>query len=59
MAAKILVVEDESAVREMISFVLKQSDYDTLEAEDAEEARSLLADETPDLVLMDWMLPGI
>ncbi|MES9844503.1 MAG: phosphate regulon transcriptional regulator PhoB [Candidatus Sedimenticola sp. PURPLELP] len=59
MAAKILVVEDEPAVREMVSFVLKQSDYDTLEAEDAEEARALLADETPDLVLMDWMLPGM
>ncbi|MES9962333.1 MAG: phosphate regulon transcriptional regulator PhoB [Candidatus Sedimenticola sp. 20ELBAFRAG] len=59
MAAIILVVEDEPAVREMISFVLKQSDYDTLEAEDAEEARALLADKTPDLVLMDWMLPGM
>ncbi|OOZ37319.1 phosphate regulon transcriptional regulator PhoB [Solemya velesiana gill symbiont] len=59
MAAKLLVVEDEPAVREMISFVLKQSDYDTLEAEDAEEARAHLAEQVPDLILMDWMLPGM
>ncbi len=58
MAAKILVVEDEPAVREMICFVLRQSGYETREAADAEIARSLLAEEPPALVLMDWMLPG-
>lgn len=58
MAAKILIVEDESAVREMIRFVLDQSGYDILEAGSSEEARVLLADHPPDLILMDWMLPG-
>jgi two-component system phosphate regulon response regulator PhoB len=58
MATKILVVEDEAAVREMICFVLKQSGYDTLEAGDAAEAHKHLSGSTPSLILMDWMLPG-
>ena len=58
MTAKILIVEDEPAVREMISFVLKQSGYEALEAENADEARRCLADRPADLILMDWMLPG-
>ncbi len=58
MAAKILVVEDEQAVREMIVFVLGQSGYETLQAEDAAKARKLLLGNPPDLILMDWMLPG-
>lgn len=58
MATKILVVEDESAVREMIHFVLEQSGYDVVCAESVEEAKPALADAPPDLILMDWMLPG-
>lgn len=58
MAAKILVVEDEQAVREMIVFVLSQSGYESLQAEDAAAARELLTGNSPDLILMDWMLPG-
>ncbi|MCW8945751.1 MAG: phosphate regulon transcriptional regulator PhoB [Sedimenticola sp.] len=58
MATKILVVEDESAVREMIHFVLEQSGYDVIDAESVEEAKSAVADVPPDLILMDWMLPG-
>lgn len=59
MAAKILVVEDEPAIREMVSFALNQSGYETTEAEDAECARKILQNRQPDLILMDWMLPGI
>ncbi len=58
MATKILVVEDESAVREMIHFVLEQSGYDVIDAASVAEAKSVLADAPPDLILMDWMLPG-
>jgi two-component system phosphate regulon response regulator PhoB len=57
MATKILVVEDEPAVREMISFVMKQSGFETWEAADARVARQLLLKDSPDLILMDWMLP--
>ncbi len=58
MSARILVVEDEQAVREMVCFALRQAGFDTVEAEDAVAARRVVADGTPDLVLMDWMLPG-
>jgi two-component system, OmpR family, phosphate regulon response regulator PhoB len=58
MSARILVVEDEQAVREMVCFALRQAGFEPLEAEDAVAARRLVADLSPDLVLMDWMLPG-
>ena len=59
MATTIMVVEDEPAVREMIAFVLDQSGYITVGAENVDQARTHLANHPPDLILMDWMLPGI
>ena len=56
---KILIVEDEKPIREMISFHLSRAGYDTIEAEDCREARVLLADERPALALVDWMLPDM
>jgi len=58
MATQILVVEDEAAVREMILFVLEQSGYEVVGAQSVDEARECLANRPPDLILMDWMLPG-
>jgi len=58
-ASKILIVEDEQAIREMIAFHLSRAGYATLEACDCREARQLLADERPDLALVDWMLPDM
>ncbi len=58
-ANKILVVEDEQAIREMIVFHLSRAGFETLEAGDCRSARELLADERPDLALIDWMLPDI
>jgi len=58
MATKILVVEDEPAIREMTAFVLSQTGYAVLQAADAIEARAHMASTPPDLILMDWMLPG-
>ncbi len=58
MTARILVVEDEQPVRDMICFVLKQAGFVTSEAEDAAAARQRLSDAPSDLILMDWMLPG-
>lgn len=57
MKEKILVVEDERAIREMICLFLKQQQYDVIEAEDYQSAVNKLA-EKPKLVLLDWMLPG-
>ena len=56
---KILIVEDERAIREMIVFHLSRAGYETLEAEDSRQARRLLADERPALALVDWMLPDM
>lgn len=58
MAATILVVEDEPAICELIAFNLKQAGYQPLVAESAERASSLLNQALPDMVLLDWMLPG-
>ena len=56
-ARKILIVEDEQPIREMIAFHLSRAGFETIEAADAQSARRLLADERPDLALIDWMLP--
>jgi two-component system, OmpR family, phosphate regulon response regulator PhoB len=57
MAAKILVVEDEAPVRDMICFALGKAEYDCFAAKNAEDARRQVAATPPDLILMDWMLP--
>lgn len=60
MAEKhILIVEDEAPIRDMIRFALQRADFRVSEAGDAQAARIAVADEQPDLVLMDWMLPGV
>ena len=56
---KILIVEDEAPIREMIAFHLARAGYETLEASDCRAARELLVDERPDLALIDWMLPDM
>ncbi len=58
MNRQILVVEDEAPIREMISFVLDQNGYNSVEAKDYDHAFSLLKEPYPDLILLDWMLPG-
>ncbi|MCG3468922.1 phosphate regulon transcriptional regulator PhoB [Xenorhabdus bovienii] len=58
MAKRILVVEDEVQIREMVCLVLEQNGYQTVEAEDYDVAVGRLSEPYPDLVLLDWMLPG-
>lgn len=58
MARRILVVEDEAPIREMVSFVLAQNGFLPVEAEDYDSAVNLLIEPYPDLILLDWMLPG-
>jgi len=59
MAATILVVEDEPAIQELIAYNLKQAGHLPLRADNAEQALILIANALPDLVLLDWMLPGL
>ena len=58
MARKILVVEDEAPIRDMLCFVLEQNGYQAVTAEDFDSAINALVEPYPDLVLLDWMLPG-
>ena len=59
MKGKILLVEDEAPIREMLGYTLMKEGYTLREAADVEQARPILADDRPDLVLLDWMLPGM
>lgn len=56
---RILIVDDEAAIREMIAIALDLAGFECLEAEDALAAHHLIVDERPALILLDWMLPGM
>ena len=58
MVRRILVVEDEAPIREMLCFVLEQKGYEAIEAEDYDAALEKLCEPYPELILLDWMLPG-
>ncbi len=59
MSATILVVEDEPGIQEVLRFNLGQHGHEVMVAADAENAFSLLRGALPDLILLDWMLPGM
>lgn len=59
MPANILLVEDEPAIQELIAFNLEQAGHHVLRADSAEQGLSLVKNALPDLVLLDWMLPGV
>ena len=56
---KILIVDDEGAIRDMLGYALMKAGFLCEEAADAQAARSTLKAERPDLILLDWMLPGM
>jgi two-component system, OmpR family, phosphate regulon response regulator PhoB len=55
----ILIVEDEPSIREMVRFALERAEFRVAEAPDVPAARVKIAEAHPDLVLLDWMLPGV
>lgn len=55
----ILIVEDEAAIRGMLMIVLEQAGFSPIAAAEIDSAQKILADNFPDLILLDWMLPGI
>lgn len=58
MAKRILVVEDEAPIREMLCFVLEQKGYETIEAEDYANGLAKVREPYPELIVLDWMMPG-
>jgi len=58
MQKRILIVDDEPAIRDMVAFALRKGEYEPVHAGDAREAQTVIAERVPDLILLDWMLPG-
>jgi two-component system phosphate regulon response regulator PhoB len=56
---KVFVVDDESAIRETVGMVLSRAGFESAEAADVAQATALMAQYQPDLILLDWMLPGL
>ena len=59
MASKILVVEDEKDIRELLQVTLQAAGYDTLKAADGDEALHMIEAESPELVILDILMPGM
>lgn len=55
----LLVVEDESAIRDMVGFTLERAGFDWSGASDVSEADAEISSRRPDLIILDWMLPGL
>ena len=58
MSATILVVEDEPNVQELVTVNLEHAGHRVLRAASAEEAEAAIREELPDVLILDWMLPG-
>lgn len=58
MTDRILIVDDEAPIREMIHTALDLAGFDCIEAEDARTAHAMIVDQRPALILLDWMMPG-
>lgn len=59
MATSILVIEDDVAIRDMLCFTLKHAGFNCASVSDAEQGLAWLKNQQPDIILLDWMLPGI
>ncbi|MEO8672679.1 MAG: phosphate regulon transcriptional regulator PhoB [Tahibacter sp.] len=59
MQKRILIVEDETAIRDMVAFALRKAGMDPVHAADVRIAQTAIAERVPDLILLDWMLPGM
>lgn len=55
---RILIVDDEAAIRDMLRMALEMADFNCMEADNAQDAHAIIIDSSPHLVLLDWMLPG-
>ena len=58
MTAKILLIEDELAIQELLEFNIRQAGFQVMRAEDAETAWQQIRAQLPDMILLDWMLPN-
>ena len=54
----VLIVDDEFAIRDMLRMALEIVDFKCMEADNIQDAHAIVVDKRPDIVLLDWMLPG-
>ncbi len=59
IAYKILIVDDERSIRDMIKVALELVGFQCIEAASAVQAMPIIVDERPDLILLDWMMPEV
>ena len=59
MSISVLLVEDDAAIRDMINFSLRQAGFTCEAVKDGETGLDWLKNQQPDMILLDWMLPGI
>jgi two-component system response regulator VicR len=59
MSAKILIVDDEKTIVDIVAYNLRKEGYDTLEAYDGKTGLELALSQNPDLVILDIMMPGL
>ena len=59
MTAKILIVEDEIAIRQIVAMTMSNEGFETIEADNVTRALESLAIMLPDLIILDWMMPGL
>lgn len=59
MPIKVLIVDDEASIRDMLVFSLSRVKMEALTANDATSALAIISDNRPDIILLDWMMPGI
>ncbi len=59
MQKQILIVEDEAAIRDMVAFALSRAGMEPIHAADTRSAQDAIVNRVPDLILLDWMLPGM
>jgi two-component system OmpR family response regulator len=59
MSKKILIVDDEEKIRELINKYLVKEGFEVIEAADGYQALELMVSQKPDLIVLDWLLPGI
>nr|WP_282452652.1 phosphate regulon transcriptional regulator PhoB [Lysobacter sp. CAU 1642] len=53
-----MIIDDEPAIRDMVAYALRKAEYEPVPAGDAREAQVRISERVPDLILLDWMLPG-
>ena len=54
----VLIVDDEAAIRDMLRMALEIAEYRCIDADNIQDAYTVVVDERPDVILLDWMLPG-